>query len=269
MYILPRFFPIFLAVLASLTAPAALAHEFWIAPTKYQVETGAPLVARLRNGQNFSGISYPYFDHQTARFELVQGGRVTPYAGRMGDLPALSATSDGDGLVVIVHQTMPSSVSYAEWEKFAAFAAHKDFPDIRARHIARGLPENGFSETYTRFAKALVGVGTAQGADAPTGMETEFVALANPYTDDLPQGFPVRLLYQGAPRALAQVEVFDRSPDGAVTITRLRTDDSGTANIPVAPGHEYLLDAVVLRPAPAGAAEVWETLWAAMTFSMP
>lgn len=265
---MPRIFPVLLAALL-LAARPALSHEFWIAPQNYQVESNARLLADLRNGQEFRGSAYPYFDRQTVRFELIRNGEARPYAGRMGDLPALSIPSGEDGLLVILHQTAPSTITYSKWEKFAAFAEHKDFPQIRSRHQARGLPETGFTETYTRFAKALVGVGTAQGHDTPTGLETEFVALANPYTDALPDGFPVQLLYQGAPRADAQVEVFDRAPDGAVTITRLRTDDQGRVRIPVAPGHSYLLDAVVLRPAPAESTAVWDSLWAAMTFAVP
>ena len=265
---MPRVFPVLLAVLWLIARPA-LAHEFWIAPQNYQVETGGTLLADLRTGQNFNGAAYPFFAAQTARFELIRDGRADVYTGRMGDLPALSTAAGADGLVVILHQTTPSTVAYATWEKFAEFAAHKDFPDIRARHLGRGLPEAGFREVYTRFAKALVGVGAARGADAPTGMETEFVALANPYTDDLADGFAVKLLYRGAPRPQAQIEVFDRAPGGAVTVTRLRTDAAGKAMIPVTPGHEYLLDAVVLRPAPEDAAAAWETLWAAMTFSAP
>lgn len=265
---MPRVFPVLLAALWLIARPA-LAHEFWIAPQNYQVETGAPLLADLRTGQNFNGAAYPFFAGQTARFELIRDGRAAPYTGRMGDLPALATTAGAEGLVVILHQTTPSTLAYETWEKFAAFAAHKDFPDIRARHLGRGLPEAGFREVYIRYAKALVGIGAARGSDAPTGMETEFVALANPYADDLAGGFPVQLLYRGAPRAQAQVEVFDRAPGGAVTVTRLRTDAAGKARIPVTTGHEYLLDAVVLRPAPKDAAAVWETLWAAMTFSVP
>ena len=265
---MPRVFPVLLAALWLIACPA-FAHEFWISPQNYQVETGAPLLADLRTGQNFTGAAYPFFAGQTARFELIRDGRAEVYTGRMGDLPALSTAAGDDGLVVILHQTMPSTVAYATWEKFAEFAAHKDFPDIRARHLARGLPEDGFREVYTRYAKALVGVGAARGADAPTGLETEFVALTNPYTDDPADGFLVQLLYRGMPREQAQVELFDRAPGDAVTVSRLRTDAAGKVRIPVTPGHEYLLDAVVLRPAQAGAAAAWETLWAAMTFSAP
>lgn len=223
----------------------------------------------MRNGQFFSGSRQAYFSKRTARFELTQNGRTTPVMARMGDIPALQATADRDGLIVVVHQTEPTTLTYKSWDKFQSFAEHKDFPDIRARQEARGLPDADFAETYTRYAKSLIAVGPGSGSDAETGMETEFVALANPYTDDLSNGFPVKLLYQGKPRPDAQVEVFDRNPDKEVTVTLLRTDEDGRAVIPVTEGHEYLLDAVVLREAQPDSGAVWETLWAALTFKVP
>ena len=259
---------IFLA-LSLIRASASLAHEFWIEPQEFQVKSGAPLVINLRNGQRFSGISLGYFSKNVQRFDLIQQGRVDAVQGRMGDVPALKTTAAGDGLLVVVHETNASQLSYATWEKFQAFADHKDFPDIQARHLARGLPDTGFSETYTRHAKALIAIGAGAGADAPTGMEAEFVALTNPYTDDLSPGFSVQLLYQGAPRANTQIEVFSRDPAGTVAITRQHTDATGHAVIMVHPGHQYLLDAVVLRPPAQESDSAWETLWAALTFAVP
>jgi len=250
-------------------AGQTLAHEFWIEPLEYQVESGEPLIADLKNGQNFEGISLAYFETRTARFDLVENDTSRPVTARMGDVPALEVGDVKDGLLVVVHQTKPSTLTYAKWDKFQAFADQKDFPGVRERHLARGLPEEKFTETYTRYVKALVGIGSAQGTDALSGMETEFLALANPYTDTLNGIFPAQLLYQGAPRVDAQVEVFDRAPDGLVSITLLRTDAVGKVSVPVQSGHEYMLDGVVLRDAPEGGKAVWETLWAAMTFAVP
>ena len=252
-----------------MAAGPALGHEFWIEPEDFTPDSGAPVVAQLKNGQEFLGNTLSYFGPRITRFDMIRGDEVIAVEGRAGDIPALSADAPGDGLWSIVHETAPQRLTYAEWAKFAAFAEHKDFPDILARHTARGLPRDGFAETYTRHVKALVGVGDGAGRDVEAGLATEFVALANPYTDALPDGLPVRLMYGGAPRGDAQVEIFDRGPDGQVTITTTRTDARGEARIPVRAGHDYLLDAVVLRPAPDDHPAVWESLWAALTFAVP
>ncbi|MFY0310820.1 DUF4198 domain-containing protein [Leisingera sp. D0M16] len=265
-------FRLFCSILCAgltLGAVPVLSHEFWIEPEKYQVASGDEVVARLRNGQEFKGAEQPYLDHRIARFEVLLGGTARPYQGRMGDMPAFTADMPKDGLAVLIHQTQPQTLTYDTWEEFQAFADHKGFGDIRTRHEARGLPDKGFVEQYTRYAKAFVAIGQGGGSDRATGLETEIVALANPYTDDLSIGLPVRVLYQGAPRPGAQVEVFAKAPDGQVAISTLRTDAQGEALVPVSLGHQYLLDAVVLRPAPTGEDYVWESLWAALTFAVP
>lgn len=256
---------------AGLTLGAAplLSHEFWIEPEKYQVDSGGTLAAKLRNGQQFNGAEQPYLDHRIARFEVFQAEAALPYLGRMGDMPAFNGVTLQDGLAVLIHQTQPQTITYDSWEPFQAFIDHKAFADIRTQHQARGLPDSGFVEQYTRYAKALVAVGGGTGADLATGLEAEIVALANPYTDDMTGGLPVRVLYQGTPRPEAQVEVFAKTPDGTVSVTTQQTDEKGETIVSVAPGHSYLLDAVVLRPAPDGRDYVWESLWAALTFAVP
>ncbi|MEM7321400.1 MAG: DUF4198 domain-containing protein, partial [Pseudomonadota bacterium] len=217
----------------------------------------------------FEGASQAYFENRTERFDLISGAKSTEYSGRMGDVPALVSQNLSEGLLLSVHQTRPSSLKYNAWEKFQAFADHKDFPDIRRRHEARGLPDSGFRESYTRFAKSLIAVDSGQGQDRQTGLEIEFVALANPYTAPLNGIMPVQLFYQNAPRRDAQVEVFERRPSGDVRITLFRTDDRGMVDIPVTSGHTYLLDSVLLRPMTPDQGAVWETLWAALTFHVP
>ncbi|MGB7244425.1 MAG: DUF4198 domain-containing protein [Sulfitobacter sp.] len=252
---------------------AAFAHEFWIEPNAYNVKSGDAVKGDLRNGQEFDGISLAYFDNRFTRFDVVNGDDVVPVEGRLGDNPALSAVAGADGLMIVVHETMPSTITYKTWEKFATFAKHKDFAKAQEDHTTAGWPTSDFKERYTRHAKALIGVGSGEGADRALGLETEFVAMTNPYADGFDGQMRVSLLYQGSARMDAQVEVFERAPDDTVAITMARTDVHGEAVIAVKPGHTYLFDAVVLRPAPdSGETEnspLWETLWAALTFAVP
>ncbi len=251
----------------------AFGHEFWLAPQNYQPQIGATLEVQLRNGQDFKGVEIGYFDKRIEMFDWFQNQTRNPVISRAGDFPAMTMVAPQDGLMVLGYESTYSTVQYAHLGKFLKFAEHKDFPEAEASHKLRGLPEGRFNEIYTRFCKTLIGVGTAAGHDVETDMETEFVALSNPYTDDLTDGLKVQLLYQGTPRTHAQIEVFERAPDETVVITKQRTDDQGRAMIPVKPNHIYLLDAVILREPEEGVAAendaVWETLWASLTFRVP
>lgn len=259
----------FLFALILVVSPV-FSHEFWIEPRTYQVGPGAPLVADFKNGEEFDGVTLGYFDRSSARLQMVVGGEPVDLKPRNGDLPALELTAPKDkGLVVLVHETTASNLTYRDWEKFAKFAAHKNFPDIEERHQSRGLPREDFVESYTRYAKTLISVGDGRGADIATGMKTEFVALTNPYVSDFDGTFRAKVYFEGDARRDAQVEVFDRAPDGNVKISLTRTDDNGEVTVPVSAGHTYLLDAVVLRPVSGDGKAVWDTLWAAMTFAVP
>lgn len=246
------------------------AHEFWIAPESYQVETGGDLVSELLVGEMFDGFNQAYIPNRTRRFDLVQGDTVVPVEGRIGDRPALQMAAPGDGLWSVVHVTTDTRLKYKDWETFQSFTEHKSFTGAPERHLERGLSRDNVRELYSRYAKALMAVGGGEGADTRVGLLTEIVAGANPYTAEI-DAMPVQVFYDGDVRADTQVEVFDRAPDGSVAVTRLRTDAEGRVSIPVEAGHEYLVDSVVLRELdPADADQpAWETLWAALTFRVP
>jgi uncharacterized GH25 family protein len=266
-----KFLPVFVLSLL-ITTSTALGHEFWLAPANYQVPKNDNIVASLRGGQKFVGGPFSFLPQRFVRFDLVQGDSVVPVEGRIGDRPAVNMAPPGDGLWVLVHETTDNKLTWDEWEKFAAFVNHKKLGNALQEHADRGLPETGFRESYRRFIKSLVAVGNGAGADREVGLRTEFVALANPYTDDISDGFPVQVLFEGIPRVNAQIEIFAKDEAGEVAISTVQTDDEGRAMIPVLPGREYLLDAVILLPLESTDTEndpVWESLWAAMTFRAP
>ncbi len=261
-----------IVVLSVLGLSGAKAHEFWIEPQAHQVAPGDPIVARLRNGEKFNGVALAYLPAGYLRFELVEGAAARPVEARLGDEPALNMAAGAEGLVVVALETTDSILTYDDPERFRAFVAHKDLAGALEAHARRGLPEAGFSERYSRHVKALIAVGAGEGADRALGLRTEIVAEANPYTDDLSAGLPLRVLLDDAPRAGAQLELFARGPEGEVTITLHRTDAEGRVTVPVLPGHVYFADAVVLldtgndRPE---AGPVWQSLWAGLSFAVP
>ncbi|MEX0309836.1 MAG: DUF4198 domain-containing protein [Tateyamaria sp.] len=250
-------------------AASATAHEFWIEAEQYQVPSSGQLVARLKNGEEFEGVSLAYFERSIARFDVAVGDTVRPVESRSGDNPALNAPGPVEGLVIVVHETTPSSLTYKEWAKFQKFADHKDFADIEARHAANGFPPPPFKERYTRHAKALIAVGDGLGQDRGLGLKTEFIALTNPYAPDFDGTMRVQVTLDDDVRRNAQVEVFDRAPDETVTVSLYRTDETGIATVPVTPGHTYMFDAVAIAPITNNEDTVWDTFWAALTFAVP
>lgn len=246
------------------------AHEFWIAPETYVVQPNTPIRAHLRVGEGFEGATQSYFPRQFARFDVTLGDETRAVEGRIGDIPALDMVLSGEGLAVIAHETRGHSLRYRERALFERFVSHKELNGTLERHAARGLPELEFREAYTRYAKSLVAIGAGKGEDRALGLHHEFVALTNPYHIGADGAFAAQLLYEGAPRAGALVEVFMRAPNGDVTVTQHRTDEAGIVHLTLVPAFEYLLDAVVMEDTgndDPGAGPVWHSAWAALTFA--
>lgn len=262
----------FFACLLMASVPfASSAHEFWIEPHQFQIAAGDPLVADIRVGENLKGPAFNYIPPRFSRFDIVMGDVTVAVDGRAGDKPALDMPVPDQGLAVVVHVTTNSRLTYTEWDKFVNFCTHKDFTQVIDRHLERGLPQDKFREIYSRHAKSLIAVGDGKGSDQEVGLVTEIVALANPYSDDLSRGMPVKVLYNGMPRSDTQVEVFARLPDGTVNVAQYRTDADGVAVLPVDSGVMYLVDAVVMRELEQTEPTdpVWESLWASLTFMVP
>ena len=249
---------------------AAHAHELWLDSKQFKMSEGKKVEIELRNGENFKGINLSYFDNRVKQFFWVQNNLRQDVKSRSGDVPAMSTEIETEGLIIVVYESTPSTISYDSWSKFANFIRHKDFPNAEQLHADRGLPKTGFKEKYYRYSKALIARGHGTGRDRNFGLKTEFIAQTNPYVDAPEAGFRAQLLYAQKPRKNAKVTVFERDPDGTVTVFYLRTGADGKVSVPVKAGFDYLLDSVVLQgvePKRQGDA-VWESFWAALTFSV-
>jgi hypothetical protein len=263
-----------LVLCGALAASPVFAHEFWLEAPEYQVQPGVEMTTDIKNGELFVGTSLAYFPNRTERFDLTFEGNTVPVAGRMGDTPALRIISPPrDGLLIVAHEATASSLTYKDWQTYVGFTEHKDFKTAVTDHRAAGYPEDKVCERYTRHSKALIAIGDGRGSDQELGLETELTALTNPYDADFNDVMEVALTYEGAPRKDVQIEVYEKTPEKEVTVTVYRSDDLGHLTFPVVPGMTYLVDSVVLRPAPdvdeTETSPQWESLWASLTFAVP
>ncbi|MEL6436917.1 MAG: DUF4198 domain-containing protein [Pseudomonadota bacterium] len=266
-----------LAMACSTVVPAN-AHEMWLDPLEFLVGEDAEIQIEFRVGEKYSGGGYPYLENRTERLDHAAGDMVQPVDARSGDRPAIQTAPLAPGLNVFAYESDVSTVRYTDFGKFTAFVEHKAFKGALAAHDARDLSKENFVETYSRHAKALIAVGRGEGADRRIGMQTEIVALDNPYVKDIKDGMRVQVFHGDETRPGAQVEVFERAAGSGnnaetVTISLFITNAEGVATIAVKPGHEYQVDAVVLREPPADRAQehgaVWDTVWANLTFAVP
>jgi uncharacterized GH25 family protein len=243
------------------------AHEFWVEPQPFTVQPDAQIVFTLRVGEMMRGKSLPFHSSNFQSLTITTRNGTRYLNGIEDDIAALSYTAGESGLHVIAYHSTANQVTFDDWETFRDYVSEEGLDEIAKKHRARNLPDSGFKEDYTRYAKALVQVGPAgeQDRDAARGLPLELVAEDNPYVPGL-ETVRVKLLSAGKPVPGRQITVFRY--DGAVSRSVVNTDARGQAAIPVASGGLFLLNAIDLQPVEDQTA-VWSSYWASLTFGLP
>lgn len=244
-------------------ASSVAAHEFWIEPLQFVVPEGTAVKADLRVGQNFRGSTYPYLSHRFQSFEMVDSLGRHAVSGTEGNRPALTS-EPAPGLVVFAYHAQPETLEYRDPELFAKYVTYEGLDWAIGAHQDAGLPLTGFSEHYTRNAKALLQIGPHDGgADRPMGLPFELVVEGSPYAPGTTR-VTAQLLWQGQPVADWPVNVFTR--EGETDLEQYRTDPNGRITVPFPKDSDILMNAVWLQRTETGLKPAWESWWASTTF---
>lgn len=257
----------------ALLATRAAAHEFWIEPRDYTVDVGEVIEADLRNGMMFKGPTYPYLTSFFTDFVVIDSAGARKVEGRLGDSPAVQVKALRGGLHVFAYASTVNVVNYREFSKFEGFVRSKGLERILEEHQAKGYPTDRVKETYYRYAKSLVKVGSGAGRDRRVGFPIELVAEINPYSAAAAEGVRFRLYWKDAPLAHWDVQAFHYPPGAKEAVkTHLETDATGRVFVPADGGGEFLVNAVQITPPRAEDADKnaqWESVWASVTYELP
>jgi uncharacterized GH25 family protein len=255
-----------LAVIALSRAPL-FAHDLWIEPTTFAPEVGQTVGVRLRVGQDFLGDPLPRDPALVNQFVVEDAAGRRPVDGRNGADPAGFLRVAMPGLLVIGYRSNPSAVELAA-DKFNQYLKEEGLDAIAALRARRNETGATAHELFSRCAKSLVLSGSpseAQG-DRPLGLTLELVAERNPYAVRAGDYLPVRLTYEKRPLAGALVVAMNRLNPSAKLAAR--SDNEGRVRLRLPPGGMWLVKAVHMVPAPAGADAQWVSFWASLTFQM-
>ncbi|MGB1012287.1 MAG: DUF4198 domain-containing protein [Thiolinea sp.] len=259
-----------------LLSVAAQAHEFWLEPEDFTLAPKQSLRANIKVGENLVGTTYAFLPKRFERFEVFQGDSQSAIRSEKGDFPAVNEEIINDGLITLAYVSTPYSLRYGRMiqGKFEKFLKNEGLSWVLEAHRQRGLPETGFTEAYSRFAKSLIKAGSGIGADRALGLELEIVMLSNPYTES-DKDLTVKLLSNGTPLANTQLSAFFKAAnsDDAVKHTLYKTNAQGLAVIPRPEQYGMMLLSAVHMIEPDAktilkTGAVWESLWASMTFAI-
>jgi uncharacterized GH25 family protein len=257
----------FLVVAIAVSSASLLAHDMWIDPTTFSPDAGQIVGVRLRIGQDLLGDPLPRNPALINQFVVDDGTGRKPLVGRDGADPAGFLRAATPGLHVIGYHSKPSAVELTA-EKFNQYLKEEGLDEITALRARRSESGAATREIFSRCAKSLILSGPANETqrDRALGFTLELVAERNPYAMRAGQDLPVRLTYENRPLAGALVVAMNRSnPSEKLTA---RTDTDGRARFRLRPGGMWLVKAVHMVPAPAGANADWASFWASLTFEL-
>lgn len=261
-----RLMALAIAAIALTSVPLA-AHDMWIEPATFTPEAGQILGVRLRVGQDLLGDPLAYDPALIHQFVFEDSIGRKSVVGRAGGDPAGLLRVASPGLMVIGYHSKPSAVELTP-EKFNQYLKEEGLDAVAALRTRRNETGAKARELFSRCAKSLVRSGSTSDAqgDRPLGFTLELVAERNPYTILGGQELPVRLTYENEPLADALVVAINRlNPLEKLTA---RTDKDGRVRFRLKPEGMWLIKAVHMVPAPAGANADWRSYWASLTFEM-
>ncbi len=262
-------------LLPALPARPALAHEYWLAPARYDVRPRQPVELGAFAGTGFRGERKPWSSVRCVRF-VARAERtldLTRGAAPGEDVWARFAPADDGGAMLVFESGfIPIELPAAQ---FDAYLAEEGLHLALAARRRAGTHVAG-RERYRRCAKAWLSGRDAARATKPIGLPLEIVPLASPGSGP---ALRVRVLANGKPLPGARVKSW-RSPlgpageprdpaarDSVAIASESATDERGEATVACAAQGEWLVSVVDMRPCRDRAVADWESTWSSLTFA--
>jgi len=249
------------------TSHGAMAHDFWIEPSRFVLEEPALFGVNLREGENLKGDSVRYIPDWTNDFSRVDQSGREPIASQMGSDPA-SIIESTPGMNVIGYQSNRFFVEL-EPDKFESYLLEENLDYVLAQREERGEADLPATEYFVRCVKSFVQTGSDTSGDifaTELGYTLELIPEDNPYTLNAGDSLSVRLHFRGEPIEGMRVRAYTR--DLAQTPIDQWTDSEGRVSLNLSEPGEWLIKAVHLVPVENDPKARWESFWASLTFQL-
>ena len=245
----------------------AMAHDFWIEPSKFILEEPALFGVNLREGVDLKGDSVRYIPQWTQDFSRVDRNGREPIASQMGSDPA-SIIESTPGMNVIGFQSNRFFVEL-EPDKFESYVLEEDMAYVLAQREERGEADQSATEYFVRCVKSLVQTGGDTSGDVfstELGYTLELIPENNPYTLSPGDSLSVRLHFRGQPIEGLRIRAFTR--DLLSSPIDQWTDSEGRVSLTLPESGDWLIKAVHLVPVENDPKARWESFWSSLTFQL-
>lgn len=262
-------------LLPALPARPALAHEYWLAPARYDVRPQQPVELGAFAGTGFRGERKPWSPVRCVRF-VARTTRTLDLA--RGATPGeevwarFAPADDGGAMLAFESAFIPIELPGPQFDDYLA----EEGLHVAIAARRRAGTHSAGRERYRRCAKAWLSGRDADRATEPVGLPLEIVPQASPGSGPV---LRVRVLSNGQPLPGARVKSW-RSPlgpagdpleasarDSVALAGESVTDARGEATVACAAQGEWLVSVVDMQPCRDRAVADWESTWSSLTFA--
>ena len=252
-----------------LAVPAA-AHDFWIQPTKFQLEPSTPLTFTFLVGHGKFRDRWNNNQRVLALNDFHLGvARDLRPALRIGGRFDVTTSVAAPGLHIIAMQSNHAT-SELPAIRFNDYARAEGLVPILAARQAGGKTDAPGRERYSRRAKALIQVGTATPANQafatrPIGLKLEIVPERNPYALGASRILPLHVLYNGRRLSNATVKLTNLGADERPVAVAV-TDRAGRARFQMPATGAWQLNVIWSEPVRNDPKVDFDTTFSSLTF---
>ncbi len=258
-------------------APLASAHDFWLAPSGYWIDSDALTQMTLQVGHGPARQRSPIPARRIRRFQAT-GPDGASFDLRK-QLRLGQPAEDADfrlkkpGTYLLVLQTDDRAQTHLPSLRFNDYLKAEGLtPALEQRARLHSMDADG-SERYSRCAKSLLQVGASNpgsqsNVTRPVGLPLEIVPEVNPYELPRSAALPVRVFYLGRPLEGALVKLTDLANDASPFEVR-RTDGEGRASFTLPSSGTWLLNVIWTRPLPHSDETDFDTVFSSLSFGFP
>jgi hypothetical protein len=240
------------------------AHELWLEPINFKFNNKEVSKIHIKVGQNFNGSPFGYYDPNKKNLYLENKNKVINLPQRDGNFPAIQTLILDKGFHILNYETNYEFLKYESIEKFEDFLKEQNFESTLNKFDKNKLP----TESYRRFAKALMTNGNKSFFIQKPKLDFEIIALTSPYNlkEEI---FEFQLFEKGSPLENWQITIFSRDEENSYKEI-VKTNPNGVGKIRIFENRTYLLSAVKLDKAnyieKLKYKSDWFSLWASLTF---
>ena len=246
----------------------SVAHEYWIAPTKYKVKSNESFTINCYAGEDFKEAVWAKRKERTLQVSIFhnnQSSDITPkFVAKDSVKIPMFLNEFGNHLIAI--KTKPSYIEM-EGSAFNEYLKEDGMSNILDYRIKNNLMGKRSREYYQRCAKTLLQVNgiNDESYKINTGMQLEIIPQNNPYAKDAKE-LNVYFEFKGKPLSNYQVRTWCKKDGKLIVKSFYQTDDKGFAIIPIKEKGEWMISLVKMELYTATDKADYDSYWGSYTF---